>query len=115
MFGFVLPGNTPLAWFDPTPSRTPLVNMSWFAVLLIVPFSLFIGIVFLRYYYMSDTVWSLLIVLSFGLYASILFIWLVAELKLTTRLVSHTYPHAKNHTKDKDDWAPERHIERGDT
>ena len=55
--------------------------MSWWVVELLIPASFFIGIIFLRHYKISGTTWGLLIGLSFVIYAIILFIWPIAELK----------------------------------
>ncbi len=80
LFAFVLPGDTPLAFFNPQ-EHLPVHNMSWWVVICIVPFSAFLGIVFLRHYRVTGLMWAILIGSSFIGYAIILFIWPVVELK----------------------------------
>lgn len=80
LLAFVLPAENPLAVVNPTP-HTPLSNMSWWVVELLIPVSFFIGIGFFRHYNISGSTWGLLIGLSFIIYAIILFIWPIPELK----------------------------------
>ncbi len=79
-FGFFLPGDTPLAIINPT-THTPLMNMSYWVIELLIPVSFFIGYVFTHHYYTSGSKWALLIGLSFLIYALDLFIWPIPELK----------------------------------
>jgi hypothetical protein len=80
LFAFVLPDENPLAIINPT-THSQLGNMSWWVVELLIPASFFIGIIFLRHYKISGTTWGLLIGLSFIIYAIILFVWPIPELK----------------------------------
>ena len=80
LFAFVLPDENPLAFINPV-IHSQLLNMSWWVVELLIPVSFFIGIIFVRHFRISGTIWGLLIGLSFIIYAIILFIWPIAELK----------------------------------
>jgi len=80
MFAFFLPDNTPWAFFNPQ-EHVQVNNMSWWVVVVLVPFVLVIGTVFLNHYRVTGQTWSVLIGVSFVLYAAILFIWPVPELK----------------------------------
>ncbi|MFX1339754.1 MAG: hypothetical protein ACFFDK_14170 [Promethearchaeota archaeon] len=80
LLAFVLPAENPLAFVNPT-KHTPLNNMSWWVVELLIPVSFFIGIGFFKHYRITGSRWGLLISLSFIIYAIILFIWPVPELK----------------------------------
>ncbi len=80
LFAFFLPGDTPWAFFNPE-THLPVHNMSWWVVVDLVPFVLFIGLIFLRHFWVTGVDWALLIGASFVLYSAILFIWPVVELK----------------------------------
>lgn len=82
IFAFILPDENPFAFINPT-THTQTANMSWWVVELLIPASLFIGIVFIRHYKISGTLWGLLIGLSFLIYGIILFIWPIPEMKPT--------------------------------
>ncbi|NWF94802.1 MAG: hypothetical protein HXY34_01535 [Candidatus Thorarchaeota archaeon] len=79
-FGFFLPGDTPLAVFNPS-THTQLLNMSYWVIELLIPVSFFIGLVFLRHFTTSGSRWAVLIGLSFLVYALVLFIWPIQDLK----------------------------------
>jgi len=81
LLAFVLPPENPLVFLLIGKTGTQLGNMSWWVVECLIPVSFFIGFVFLRHYKTSGTVWGLLIGLSFIIYAIILFIWPIPELK----------------------------------
>ena len=81
MLAFVLPANNPLAIVNLSGIYSQLNNMSWWVVEILIPASFFIGIVFIGHYKTSGTLWGLLIGLSFIIYAIILFIWPIPELK----------------------------------
>ncbi len=79
-FAFMLPDENPLAFINPgTPSQ--LGNMSWWVVECLIPVSFFIGIIFLKYFINSKNVWALFVSISFIIYAIILFIWPIPDLK----------------------------------
>jgi len=80
LFAFVLPDENALAFINPV-AHTQYNNMSWWVVECLIPVSFFIGIVFIRHFKISGTVWGLLIGLSFIIYAIILFIWPITDLK----------------------------------
>lgn len=80
LFAFVLPDENALAFINPV-AHTQYNNMSWWVVECLIPASFFIGIVFIRHFKVSGTVWGLLIGLSFIIYAIILFIWPITDLK----------------------------------
>jgi len=80
LLAFILPAESPLAFVNPT-THTPLSNMSWWVVELLIPVSFFIGFIFIKHYKISGSIWGLLIGLSFIIYAIILFIWPIPELK----------------------------------
>ncbi|TXT57821.1 MAG: membrane protein of unknown function [Candidatus Thorarchaeota archaeon] len=80
LFAFVLPDENLFAFINPA-THVQVLNMSWWVVELLIPASFFIGIVFLRHYSISKTQWGLWIGLSFLIYAIILFIWPIADLK----------------------------------
>lgn len=81
ILAFVLPANNPLAVVNLSGIYSQLNNMSWWVVEILIPASFFIGFVFIRHYKTSGTLWGLLIGLSFVIYAIILFIWPIPELK----------------------------------
>lgn len=81
ILAFVLPANNPLAIVNLSGIYSQLNNMSWWVVEILIPASFFIGFVFIRHYKTSGTLWGLLIGLSFVIYAIILFIWPIPELK----------------------------------
>ncbi len=80
LFAFVLPGDTPLAFFNPT-IHNNINNMSWLVSILVVPVALFIGVVFLNHYRITGLSWAEWIGLSFIIYTILMFIWPVIELK----------------------------------
>lgn len=80
LYAFVLPGENPLAFINPV-THIPLLNMSWWVVECLIPVSFFVGIIFIRHFKTSGTLWGLLIGLSFVIYAIILFIWPIPEMK----------------------------------
>ena len=80
LFAFVLPDENLLAFINPV-AHTQYNNMNWWVVECLIPASFFIGFVFIRHFKVSGTVWGLLIGLSFVIYAIILFVWPITELK----------------------------------
>ena len=81
ILAFVLPANNPLALVNLSGNYSQLNNMSWWVVECLIPVSFFIGIVFIRHFKISGNIWGMLIGLSFIIYAIILFIWPIPELK----------------------------------
>ena len=81
ILAFVLPANNPLAMVNLSGVYSQLNNMSWWVVECLIPVSFFIGIVFIRHFKISGAIWGLLIGLSFIIYAIVLFIWPIPELK----------------------------------
>ncbi len=79
-FGFFLPGDTPLAIINPA-THTPLMNMSYWVIELLIPVSFFIGLVFIRQFTTSGSKWAVFIGCSMIIYALDLFIWPIPELK----------------------------------
>ncbi|MHA1150314.1 MAG: hypothetical protein ACTSR8_18970 [Promethearchaeota archaeon] len=80
-FAFILPSENPLTIFLIMKTGSQLGNMSWWVVECLIPVSFYIGFVFVRHYKMSGSVWGLFIGLSFIIYAIILFIWPIPNLK----------------------------------
>lgn len=87
ILAFVLPANNPLAIVNLSGIYSQLNNMSWWVVEILIPVSFFIGIVFIKHYKTTGTLWGLLIGLSFVIYAIILFIWPIPELKPTFYII----------------------------
>ena len=81
LLAFVLPANNPLAITNLSGNYSHLNNMSWWVVECLIPVSFLIGIIFIRHFKISGSKWGLLIGLSLIIYAIILFIWPIAELK----------------------------------
>ncbi|MHA1771778.1 MAG: hypothetical protein ACTSYL_07595 [Candidatus Thorarchaeota archaeon] len=80
LFAFVLPADTLYAFFNPI-QHTPVTNMSWWVVVTLVPIVLVIGSIFVNHYRVTGLSWALWIGFSFLIYAGLLFIWPVVELK----------------------------------
>lgn len=80
MYAFFLPADTVFAIINPF-EKTQLNNMSWLVVILIIPASLLISYIFLNHYRIIRVRWSLLVGLSFLMYALILPIWAIESLK----------------------------------
>ena len=84
LLAFILPTKNPLTLLllnELMSNQSQLTNMSWWVVELLIVVSFFIGIVFLRHFKISGRIWGFLIGLSFIIYAIVLFIWPIPELK----------------------------------
>lgn len=80
LFAFVLPDENIFAIINPT-AHSQLSNMSWWVVEILIPASYVVGYSFLKHYKITGAKWGLLIGLSFVMYATLLFIWPIPDLK----------------------------------
>ncbi len=86
LYAFVFPGENPLAFVNPG-THSQLGNMSWWVVECLIPVSFFVGIMFLKYYKSSKNTWAIFTGLSLVIYAIILFIWPIPDLKPTFYII----------------------------
>ncbi len=80
LYAFVIPVDSIYAIINPF-DKTHLNNMSWWVVIMVIPASFLVSYIFLNHYRVTRTNWGLFIGISFFMYAFILFIWPIQELK----------------------------------
>lgn len=80
LYAFVIPVNSIYSIINPF-DKTALNNMSWWVVILLIPASFLVSYIFLNHYKVTQANWGLFIGASFFMYALILLIWPIQELK----------------------------------